>query len=154
MEARVFADVGKFIQETMTECEYAGRVGVQLEALEARYTAGVVTETELERLRNVGVLVQCALVDFGCGDERARRLSTAVDARCREREATAERLEADWAVVVGRAAEMCRGRETGGQEGERKRARGNGRRLEELLDQMAALVEEMRGGGGGDIVGR
>jgi hypothetical protein len=131
------AAAGAWLLETMNDCAYAEHVADELEDLEKRLAQGRASGADVYLLRNVAVLIDCALRDFGVYDAGRRSRNTKFDRNCMLSEARARELQ-DWvAVTVG---------DLGGAERGAKKARtdavlqGGGR---ELL-QMSALLAQMR----------
>jgi hypothetical protein len=59
------AAVGAWLLETMNDCAYAEHVADELKDLEKRLVQGRASGTDVYLLRNVAVLIDCALRDFG-----------------------------------------------------------------------------------------
>jgi hypothetical protein len=67
------AAAGAWLLETMNDCAYAEHVASALVDLEARLAQNRVSGADVYLLRNVSVLIDCALRDFGVHDGGTRR---------------------------------------------------------------------------------
>ena len=93
MESTFFTDAAKFIRETMDACAYAERAESHLVEMEKRWNENTMNEVDLYFLKNLGVLLRCALQDFGCNDTNQRRKNSNSDRNCMEKERKTEKLE-------------------------------------------------------------
>jgi hypothetical protein len=93
MESTFFTDAAKFIGETMDAFAYAERAESHLVEMEKRWNKNTMNEVDLYFLKNLGVLLRCALQDFGCNDTNQRRKNSNSDRNCMEKEKKAVKLE-------------------------------------------------------------
>lgn len=130
----------------MTGCAYAERVEDDLFELETRWKANDVREADLYFLQNMGVLVDCALKDFGCVDESRRDQNLSFNTNCMLKEQEATSLKAQLNGMIGSVQAVLAARSVA----ERG---GNVRvRLEQMREQAWALetsLAELLGEAGG-----
>jgi hypothetical protein len=87
------AAAGAWLLETMNDCAYAEHVADELDNLEKRLAQGHASGADVYLLRNVAVLIDCALRDFGVYDAGRRSRNTTFDRNCLQSEARARELQ-------------------------------------------------------------
>lgn len=123
----------------MKECAYAGRLETEMLELETRLNAKRVTETDLYFLKNIGVLVECALEDYGCNDKEQRRQNNAFERNCALQDRDSEKVKSALPVMI---------REVETQLAVQSVVPSGGHlqfRLEEVRQQAHALEESLAG---------
>ena len=150
MESTFFTKAATFICDTMARCEYAQRTQDNLYELQTRWNEQDVRQADLHFLQNMGVLVECALKDFGCDDAQRRRQNAHFHANCLLAEKEAEWLKVQLQKIIESAqAELAT--ESVAVSGEHLRTS-----LERARDQTRALEQSLTGmigepaGGEGD----
>ena len=105
MSTTFFSEAAKFIADTMNPCAYARRLATDLQEMETRYNK--MSASDLFLLKNLTVIIQCAVEDHEWGDEVPgsqahghRRKSTTFDRNCREKEAQAAQLRAELDTII------------------------------------------------------
>ncbi len=93
------AAAGAWLLQTMNDCAYAEHVADELKDLEERLVQGRASGADVYLLRNVAVLIDCALRDFGVYDAGRRSWNTTFDRNCLLSEARARELQ-DWVAVT------------------------------------------------------
>lgn len=141
MESSLFEDTVTFIRETMKENAYAERVESELLELEARLTESRVTGADLYFLKNVGVLVDCALQDYDVQDAKTRQWNPNFDRNCLMKVREAEKLKSGLAKMIQKVETVLVVESVA--DGGSLRVR-----LEEVRASLAGIIGDISGGGG------
>lgn len=107
MPTTFFSEAVTFIADTMIVCAYARRVSTELREMETRYNENDMSASDLFLLKNIRVIIQCAVEDHEWGDEvpgtqahEYRRKNTTFDRNCLQKEAQAAKLHAELDTII------------------------------------------------------
>ena len=107
MHLSFFSEAATFIEDTMNACAYARRLATDLRGMETRYNESNMSASDLFLLKNLTVIIQCAVEDHEWGDElpgtqahELRRKKAAFDRNCVQKEAHAVQLRAQLHAII------------------------------------------------------
>ena len=107
MSTIFFSEAAKFIADTMNPCAYARRLATDLNGMETRYNESNMSASDLFFLKNLTVIIECAVQDHEWGEEAPgtqahehRRKSTVFDRNCLQKEAQAAQLRAELDTII------------------------------------------------------
>ena len=107
MHLSFFSEAATFIEDTMNACAYARRLATDLRGMETRYNESTMSASDLLLLKNLTVIIQCAVADHEWGDElpgtqahEHRRQNTVFDRNCLLKETQAAQLHAQLHAII------------------------------------------------------